>query len=83
MKVAEFQTGNRKKDVMRFLQWFIAENHYPPSYRQIGAHVGLSSTSSVRNQLQNLQQEGLIHMHKNIPRALRITETGHEFIKAG
>ena len=46
-------------------------NGYPPSVREIGARVGLSSSSTVQSHLKSLEKRGLIHRDPTKPRALR------------
>jgi repressor LexA len=46
------------------------ERGYPPSVREIGESVGLTSPSSVAHQLKNLQRAGYLRIDPNRPRAL-------------
>lgn len=41
----------------------VKERGYPPSVREIGNHVGLSSSSSVAHHLKKLQEKGFIELH--------------------
>ncbi|WP_333732584.1 LexA family protein [Streptomyces sp. IBSBF 3010] len=50
----------RQETVLRAVGEWIAEHGEGPSVRQIGARVGLSSTSSVAYQLGRLEELGLI-----------------------
>ena len=45
---------------------------YPPSLREIGAEVGLTSPSSVKHQLDKLERLGLVHRDPKRPRALEV-----------
>lgn len=45
---------------------------YPPSIREIGDAVGLSSTSSVAYQLKELERKGFVHRDPNKPRAVNV-----------
>ncbi|WP_425558251.1 transcriptional repressor LexA [Cryptosporangium japonicum] len=49
---------------------------YPPSVREIGEAVGLTSPSSVAYQLQALQEKGLLRRDPNRPRAVDIRTPG-------
>ncbi|HUQ00080.1 MAG TPA: transcriptional repressor LexA, partial [Aeromicrobium sp.] len=62
----------RQQMVLIFLREEIAKRGYPPSMREIGAAVGLASTSSVSHQLRVLEQLGYVKRDPNRPRALEI-----------
>lgn len=62
----------RQQMVLIFLRDQIAKRGYPPSMREIGASVGLASTSSVSHQLRVLEQLGYVKRDPNRPRALEI-----------
>ena len=47
---------------------------YPPTVREIGEAVGLTSSSSVHAQLANLERKGLIHKDPTKPRAMALSE---------
>ncbi|MDU0348429.1 transcriptional repressor LexA [Actinomyces sp. MRS3W] len=51
----------------------VASHGYPPSMREIGARVGLTSPSSVKHQLDKLERLGLVRRDPNRPRALEVT----------
>jgi repressor LexA len=50
-----------KTRILRFIVAYRDSEGFPPSVREIGAEVGLVSTSSVVNQLQSLECDGAIH----------------------
>lgn len=50
----------------------VASRGYPPSMREIGDAVGLSSLSSVTHQLGQLEQSGYLRRDPNRPRALEV-----------
>ncbi|MBW3068282.1 MULTISPECIES: transcriptional repressor LexA [unclassified Actinomyces] len=52
----------------------VATQGYPPSMREIGAQVGLTSPSSVKHQLDKLERLGLVRRDPNRPRALEVVE---------
>ena len=49
-----------RERILTFVRDFIRDNGYSPSLREIGAAVGLRSTSSVHYQLSQLQKDGLL-----------------------
>ena len=62
----------RQHKVLEFLRDEIEKRGYPPSMREIGAAVGLTSTSSVAHQLRALEALGYVKRDPNRPRALEI-----------
>lgn len=62
----------RQRKVLEFLRDEIEKRGYPPSMREIGAAVGLTSTSSVAHQLRTLEGLGYVKRDPNRPRALEI-----------
>lgn len=52
----------------------VREKGYPPAVREIGAAVGLSSTSSVHSQLNNLERKGYIRRDPAKNRSIEITD---------
>src|SRR6185312_9179444 len=50
----------------------VEERGYPPSMREIGESVGLTSSSSVSHQLRALEQKGYLRRDPNRPRALEV-----------
>ncbi len=49
---------------------------YPPTVREIGEAVGLTSSSSVHSQLANLERRGLLHKDPTKPRAIGLQQRG-------
>ena len=58
----------RQQDIVWFCKYHIERNGYPPTLREIGAAVGLKSTSSVAYQLQGLQRKGCLGRGLGRPR---------------
>lgn len=61
------------KEVYDFIKQFIDENNYPPTVREIGAHIGVKSTATVYYYLEKLRNDGLITQGSNKNRAIGIT----------
>ena len=59
-----------REKIYNFIVNFMTEKGYSPSIREIGDAVGLNSTSSVFNQLMNLQDDGLIKMQNGKSRRI-------------
>lgn len=72
--MAKKQLTDRQSRMLDFIQQFSEENGYPPSIRQIGKNVGISSTSVVNYNLNRLVDEGYLSRDQNVSRGLRLTE---------
>lgn len=62
----------RQRKVLEVLRTSVRERGYPPSVREIGEAVGLTSTSSVAYQLAALQRKGFLRRDPNRPRAVDV-----------
>ena len=62
----------RQQRILNVLRESIEKRGYPPSIREIGELVGLTSSSSVAHQLRVLEQKGFIKRDPNRPRALDV-----------
>ncbi len=58
--------------ILDVIQRSVSQRGYPPSMREIGDAVGLSSLSSVTHQLNQLELSGYLRRDPNRPRALEI-----------
>jgi repressor LexA len=59
----------------------VQKRGYPPSMREIGEAVGLTSTSSVSYQLSTLQRKGYLHRDVGRPRTVEVRLPGHPAIR--
>jgi repressor LexA len=74
------RTGTRRRKslsekqlaILEMIQRAVATHGYPPSMREIGDAVGLSSLSSVTHQLNQLELSGYLRRDPNRPRALEV-----------
>lgn len=62
----------RARAVYEAVREAVTAHGYPPSMREIGATVGLTSPSSVKHQLDKLERLGLVRRDPNRPRALEV-----------
>ena len=62
----------RQTRVLVAIKDSIEQRGYPPSMREIGEKVGLTSSSSVAHQLRVLEQKGFLMRDPNRPRALEV-----------
>jgi repressor LexA len=62
----------RQQRVLTVIRDSIESRGYPPSMREIGERVGLTSSSSVAHQLRVLEEKGYLKRDPNRPRALSV-----------
>ena len=63
---------SRQQKVLATIKDAIEKRGYPPSMREIGQAVGLTSSSSVAHQLRTLEEKGFLRRDPNRPRALEV-----------
>ena len=64
------QLSEKQKRILEYIAEATAAQGYPPSVREIGKHVGLSSSSSVHAQLIKLREKGYLEKDDHKTRAL-------------
>ncbi|HXQ75179.1 MAG TPA: transcriptional repressor LexA [Acidimicrobiales bacterium] len=69
--MAEALTGKRQQ-ILEFIGDRVRERGYPPSVREIGEAVGLTSSSTVHAHLAVLQREGYLRRDPTKPRAIEV-----------
>ncbi len=62
----------RQRRVLEVIRDSVERRGYPPSVREIGEAVGLTSSSSVHHQLATLQRKGYLRRDANRPRAMEV-----------
>jgi len=62
----------RQRRVLEVIREWLERFGYPPSVREIGEAVGLTSTSSVAHQLRALERKGYLRRDPNRPRAVGV-----------
>jgi repressor LexA len=63
---------DRQRQVLEFIDAQVRERGYPPSVREIGEAVGLSSSSTVHAHLAALQDKGFLKRDPTKPRAMEL-----------
>lgn len=69
----------RQEDTLKFIKEKIAKNGYPPTVREIGKFLGLSSPATIQVHLSNLEDKGYIKKGGNKSRAIELL-VKNEFI---
>jgi repressor LexA len=62
----------RQRTILNVIRNSVTTRGYPPSIREIGDAVGLTSTSSVAHQLRTLERKGYLRRDPNRPRAVDV-----------
>jgi len=63
---------DRQRQILDFIRAEIHRRGFPPSVREIGEAIGLSSSSTVHAHLSSLEEKGLIRRDPSKPRALEV-----------
>ncbi|AXK44618.1 transcriptional repressor LexA [Brachybacterium saurashtrense] len=66
----------RQRLILETINDAVAERGYPPTMREIGDAVGLTSSSSVAHQLQSLERKGFLRRDPKRPRAMEVVMPG-------
>jgi repressor LexA len=69
--MAEALTGKRR-EILEFIAAHLRDRGYPPSVREIGEAVGLTSSSTVHAHLATLQRQGYLRRDPTKPRAIEV-----------
>lgn len=67
---------SRQIEVLQYIYEEVQEKGYPPTVREIGNAVKLSSTSTVHGHLSRLEKNGFIQRDPTKPRAIELTQAG-------
>ena len=64
----------RQQEIFDFIKSYSSKHGYPPTVRDIGAAVGLASSSTVHAHLANLEKLGLLKRDPSKPRAIELLD---------
>jgi repressor LexA len=70
--MADVQLTARQRQILDVIEQHMRERGYPPSVREIGEAVGLTSPSTVHNHLASLQRLGYLRRDPTKPRAIEV-----------
>src|SRR5271165_1068612 len=62
---------DRQQQVLHYIRQSITDRGYPPTLREIGAHMGIRSTNGVNDHLRALERKGYLTREDMKSRALR------------
>jgi len=70
--VVELNLTKRQQEIFEFIKGYSAKHGYPPTVRDIGKAIGLTSSSTVHAHLANLEKIGLLRRDPTKPRAIEV-----------
>ena len=70
------ELNKREKAILKFIEKQLKDKGYPPSVREIGKAVGLSSTATVHSYIAKLTEKGYIQKEDQKGRTLRLLKGG-------
>jgi repressor LexA len=68
------ELNDRHQQILAYIRRYQAERGYPPTMREIGAGIGVGSTSLVTFYLRRLEREGLLQRARRVARSVRVVE---------
>lgn len=71
-KILKEGLNKREKSILKYISKQIEKNGYPPSVREIGKAVGLSSTATVHGYLLRLEEKGYVRKESQKGRTLKL-----------
>src|SRR4029453_7172499 len=71
--MTEHRLTDRQREVLEIIDQSRRDRGYPPSVREIGEAVGLTSPSTVHSHLNTLQRLGFLRRDPHKPRAIEVT----------
>ena len=75
---ARTQLTSRQRQILDYILRTVHSRGYPPSVREIGEAVGLSSPSTVHSHLSALTKAGYLRRDPSKPRAIEVIDDGHD-----
>jgi repressor LexA len=71
--------SDRQREILDLITSTVQRRGYPPSVREIGEAVGLSSPSTVHSHLSALVEAGFLRRDPTKPRAIEVVDPGDEY----
>jgi len=68
----------KQKAILDYVESFIDDNGYAPSFREIAEHFGYASTATVADHIQALKDKGIIDGQDNVARSLHIVDVNDD-----
>ena len=68
----DLKLTKRQQEIFEFIKRYSGEHGYPPTVRDIGQAIGLTSSSTVHAHLANLERLGVLRRDPTKPRAMEV-----------
>ena len=62
----------RQNDILKFIKEYMVSHGFPPTIREIGSALGISSPATIHAHLNNLEKKGVIRKNESKNRALEL-----------
>jgi repressor LexA len=76
----DLKLSTRQQNMLHYIQKSLALESRPPTIREIGSALGISSTSVVNYNLNRLTEKGLLERDRTVSRGLRLTDMAYDFL---
>ena len=80
INIKELALSERQRAILRFVQDYVQEHKHPPTTREIGQGVGISSTSNVIYHVKRLVDYGYLGKQPGTSRTVIVLAAGYEQI---
>ena len=70
--MVELSLTKRQQEIFEFIKSYSSQHGYPPTVRDIGRAIGLTSSSTVHAHLANLEKLGMLKRDPTKPRAIEV-----------
>src|SRR5918994_5081191 len=80
--MVELNLTKRQQEIFDYVKRYGAEHGYPPTVRDIGKAIGLTSSSTVHAHLANLEKVGLLRRDPTKPRAIEMLDKAVDAAKS-
>jgi repressor LexA len=70
--------SDRQMRIVEFIRAYVADNGYPPTFREIGLSVGLKSPSTVDHHMKRLREMGILQYEEGHFRSISLAEDREE-----
>lgn len=80
MMSEQVQLSKRQESILKYIATCMETDSRPPTIREIGGELKISSTSVVNYNLNRLRDKGLLDRDPEVSRGLRLTDAGRSFL---
>ena len=70
--MVDLNLTKRQQEIFDFVKGYVSDHGYPPTVRDIGKAIGLTSSSTVHAHLANLEKLGMLRRDPTKPRAIEV-----------